>query len=108
MPTSISKILRLGALTIMLGAALTGCATYDKCGFRGCPGDAVMLQAVKAEFAQHPSLGPPTQITIKVVNKVVYLYGQVDTDLERRMAEDIAYKVDGVDKVVNSISLTYP
>ncbi len=88
--------------------ALGGCATYSKCGFGGCPEDKKLLAAVQAEFAQYPTLQPPTQITIKVVDHVVYLYGQVDTDLERRMAEDVAYKVDGVNKVVNTISLTYP
>lgn len=103
-----SSGLRLAVLAVALCTALAGCATYRKCGFGGCPGDADMLAAVKAAFAEHPSLGPPTEITIKVVDHVVYLYGQVNTDFDRRMAEDVAYKVDGVNKVVNSISLNYP
>ncbi len=99
---------RLAVVVLALCTALAGCATYRKCGFGGCPGDAAMLASVKAAFAEHPSLGPPTEITIKVVDHVVYLYGQVNTDFDRRMAEDVAYKVEGVNKVVNSISLNYP
>jgi osmotically-inducible protein OsmY len=39
------------------------------------------------------------------VDHTVYLYGLVDTDIQRLMAESLAQQVPGVTKVVNSISL---
>jgi osmotically-inducible protein OsmY len=38
---------------------------------------------------------------------VVYLTGQVATDLQRQSAETVAGQVPGVARVVNSIALTY-
>jgi osmotically-inducible protein OsmY len=35
----------------------------------------------------------------------VYLYGLVDTDFQRQMAEDVAHQTAGVTKVINSIGL---
>jgi osmotically-inducible protein OsmY len=41
------------------------------------------------------------------MDRVVYLYGQVDTDLERSLAESVAHAVPGVTRVVDPISLSY-
>jgi osmotically-inducible protein OsmY len=38
---------------------------------------------------------------------VVYLTGQVSTDLQRSTAESVTEKVPGVVQVVNSIALTF-
>jgi osmotically-inducible protein OsmY len=38
---------------------------------------------------------------------VVYLTGQVDTELEHSMAESLALNVAGVTRVVNSINFSY-
>jgi osmotically-inducible protein OsmY len=35
----------------------------------------------------------------------VYLYGLVDTDYQRQIAESVARQVPGVSKVINSIGL---
>src|SRR5208282_6540173 len=43
------------ALVVTLGSALSGCAlynTYEKCGFRGCPGDAELTAEVRSQFRQ--------------------------------------------------------
>jgi osmotically-inducible protein OsmY len=89
---------------ILTGAA--GCAAYRKCGFDGCPGDAQITAEVRALFDQHPVLEPPNLLTVQTLDHVVYLYGVVDTDLERETAESVALQATGVTKVVNSIGLS--
>jgi osmotically-inducible protein OsmY len=94
------------ALVLVLASALPGCATYRKCGFGGCPGDAEITAQVRTLFHQHPALEPPNLIEVRTLNHVVYLSGVVDTDLERQMAESVAHEAKGVTKVVNSIGLS--
>jgi len=99
---------RLGcavALAVILACA-SGCAAYRKCGFGGCPGDANIAAEVRALFEQHPELEPPNLLTVQALDHVVYLYGVVDTDFERGMAESVALQAPGVTKVVNSIGLS--
>jgi osmotically-inducible protein OsmY len=91
---------------LLVSAALGGCATYEKCGFSGCPGDAQITAAVRAAFAEHAELEPPNLLEIQTVDGVVYLYGLVDTDYQRQMAEAVAHQAAGVNKVVNSIGLS--
>jgi osmotically-inducible protein OsmY len=85
--------------------AMPGCAAFKKCGFEGCPGDAKIAADVSAAFVQHAELQPPNLIDVAAVDGVVYLYGLVDTDYQRQMAEAVAHRVPGVTKVVNSIGL---
>jgi osmotically-inducible protein OsmY len=94
------------AFALVLAAALSGCAAYRKCGFGGCPGDAEITARVRALFDQHPALEPPNLLDVQTLNHVVYLYGVVDTDMERQMAESVAHEAEGVAKVVNSIGLS--
>jgi len=44
---------------------------------------------------------------VQTVDQVVYLNGQVDTELQRELAESLARVVPGVKRVVNSINLSY-
>ena len=99
---------RLPALALILGltAALPGCAAYTKCGFGGCPGDAQITSQVRSLLGQHPALEPPNLLEVHTLDRVVYLSGVVDTDLERQMAESVAREAKGVKKVVNSIGLS--
>jgi osmotically-inducible protein OsmY len=95
------------ALALALtGGAMCGCAAYEKCGFGGCPGDAQLETLVRAAFEQHPELEPPNLLKVQSVNHVVYLYGLVDTDFQRQMAESVAHQAPGVVKVINSIGLS--
>jgi osmotically-inducible protein OsmY len=89
-----------------LSATLAGCATYEKCGFKGCPGDAEITAQVEARFAQHPAIEPPNVLRVQTFDGVVYLTGLVDTDYQRKLATDVARDAPGVKKVVNSIGLT--
>jgi osmotically-inducible protein OsmY len=100
-----TSMLRSIFLTLALTSALAGCATYRKCGFSGCPGDAAISAQVRVLFNQHAALEPPNLIGIETLDHVVYLTGLVDTDLERRIAQSVALQADGVARVVNSIEL---
>lgn len=57
-------------------------------------------------FHAHPALEPPNLLNVQTVDHVVYLYGLVDTDLEREVAESVGLQVTGVTKVVNSIGIS--
>jgi osmotically-inducible protein OsmY len=94
------------ALAVVLAGVLPGCATFRKCGFAGCPGDAEITAQVRALFDQHPALEPPNLLEVQTLDHVVYLSGVVDTDLERQMAESVAHEAKGVKKVVDSIGLS--
>ena len=95
---------RVLAFGVVLANALAGCAAYEKCGFQGCPGDAMLTAEVQALIAQHPALQPPNLIYVQTLDHVVYLSGMVDTGTERLLAESIARSAPGVRRVVNSIA----
>jgi osmotically-inducible protein OsmY len=97
----------LVALAVLVTGTLSACAAYRKCGFTGCPGDANITANVQAQFRQHPALEPPNLLHVQTLDHVVYLTGQVDTELERSMAESLALNVAGVKRVVNSINFSY-
>jgi osmotically-inducible protein OsmY len=104
------KPLYVLAFVIILTGTLPGCATYSayrKCGSRGCPGDAKITAEVRALLNQHPALGPPNQVYVHTLDRVVYLTGQVATDLQRDTAESAAREATGASRVVNTIALTY-
>lgn len=94
------------ALAILLTCILQGCATYRKCGFGGCSGDADITARVNALLAQHTALQAPNLLQVQTLDHVVYLTGLVDTVFERQMAESVALQAPGVSKVVNSIGLS--
>lgn len=89
-------------------AVMPACTVYDAyktCGFSGCAGDSAITANVQTLFAEHPALEPPNLITVQTVNHVVYLYGLVDTDLQRTTAAEVAQQATGVVRIVNSIGL---
>jgi osmotically-inducible protein OsmY len=94
-------------VAVILVSALTGCATYMRCGLAGCPGDAKITHNVQTLMAQYPALEAPNLIRVQTTDHVVYLYGEVNTELERSTAESVARAVPGVTRVVDSISFEY-
>ena len=100
---------RPGVWIAALGVAiaLSGCAVYSKCGLSGCPGDAQISAEVRALINEHPALEAPNSVRVQTLDQVVYLYGQVDTELQRALAESLALQVAGVKRVVNSINFSY-
>jgi osmotically-inducible protein OsmY len=98
------------ALLTITALALGGCTTYHDlhdCGWRGCPGDEQLTRAVEVQLAQHAELRAPNQVSVQTLKRVVYLTGQVSTDLQRQIAQSVARQVPGVRQVVNNIALPY-
>ena len=48
---------------------------------------------------------PPNLIHVETLDHVVYLTGQVNTDLTRSIADSVARAVAGVTRVVDSIGI---
>ena len=94
-------------LALIVVATLEGCSVYRKCGLDGCPGDARITAEVTELFRQYAQLEPPNLIYVQTLDHVVYLTGQVDTELERDLAKSVALRAAGVRRVVNSINLSY-
>jgi len=86
--------------------ALAGCAALRKCGFGECPADAAITTAVETRLSRYPALEPPNLLRVQTHDHIVYLYGLVDTALEREIAESAAVETPGVKKVVNSIGIS--
>ena len=96
-----------GLLIIAVLSSLSACATYQKCGFGGCPDDRQITTAVRGVIHEYPELQGVNTIRVQTLNHVVYLYGQVDTEVERWTAQQAALSVKGVDRVVDSIGFQY-
>jgi osmotically-inducible protein OsmY len=97
-------------ISLFLAAAsssLLGCATFEKCGFEGCPGDRQITAQVEDVLRKYPELQGVNQVRVQTINHIVYLYGQVDTEVELVTAQQAAQSVKGVDRVVNSIAFQY-
>jgi osmotically-inducible protein OsmY len=91
---------------VLLLACLPGCATYRDCGFRGCPGDAALTARVAAQLQQYPALQAPNSVRVQTLDHVVYLYGLVDTDLERELAHSVATDAAHGARIVDSIAIS--
>jgi osmotically-inducible protein OsmY len=99
---SAPRPVRLMTLGLVIAGVLSGCAAFDKCGFKGCPGDAQITAKVKGLLVRHPELG--TSINVQTLDHVVYLYGLVDDPLGSEIAESVALEAPGVTRVVSSIA----
>jgi osmotically-inducible protein OsmY len=88
-------------------SGLSACATYQKCGLTGCPDDRQITTAVQGVIREYPELQGVNIVRVQTLNHVVYLYGQVDTEVERWTAQQAALSVKGVDRVVDSIGFQY-
>jgi osmotically-inducible protein OsmY len=95
------------ASILILTAVLPGCATYSKCGFGGCPGDAKITADTRALLNQRPDLGPPNSINVETLDHVVYLSGEVSAGIMSERAESIAREAPDVARVVNSIAVAH-
>lgn len=93
-------------IAIIAACSLVGCAAYRQCGIAGCADDPGITSQVQSRLALHAALQPPNLITVQTFHGVVYLYGIVDTALERESAGTVALQTPGVSKVVNSIGIS--
>jgi osmotically-inducible protein OsmY len=91
----------------LLATTLAACSTVDvyrKCGFAGCAGDARITASVEGRLRENLAI-EYWGIQVQTLDHVVYLYGLVDTGLERNIIESTALEVPGVERVVNSIGI---
>ena len=98
----------LAAILLCSGTlALQGCLSSPQCTSEECKNDAKITADVKAKLKENRELGGPNTVYVQTRGGVVYLTGQVATDLQRSTAETAAQQVPGVVRVVNSIALTF-
>ena len=97
------------ALILLCNCTLSiqGCVSSSQCASEECKNDAKITADVQAKLKEHRELGGPNAVYVQTREGVVYLTGQVTTDLQRDTAESVAGKVPGVMRVVNSIALSY-
>ena len=93
------------ALVLALSGTISGCATQPSCNKPECAKDAAITADVQARFADYPALQAPNNVRVRTVDRVVYLSGVVDTEFERRLAESVAEKAEGIARVVNTIGV---
>ena len=97
-----------GWLLVGLASVMSGCAAVHQCaGSAECNADERLTRAVLSQLAQYPELLPPNQVYVETRKGVVYLTGQVATDLQRANAEAAARQTAGVHKVIDNIALGY-
>jgi osmotically-inducible protein OsmY len=104
MKTRYSSFATLAAIS---ACVLSGCslpAVYAKCGLSGCAGDAQITANIRATLYKRADIFDG-DITVQTLDRIVYLYGIVDTDPERIEVIAIARGVPGVADVVDSISI---
>jgi len=87
--------------------ALQGCLSSPQCTSEECKNDAKITADIQAKLKEHRELGGPNSVYVQTRGGVVYLTGQVATDLQRQTAESVARQVPGVNQIVNSIALTF-
>ena len=67
--------------------------------------DAKITSSVKTHLATNDRLKTLTQISVKTVDKTVFLTGTVPTQQEKDLAEQVTSKVEHVQKVVNNLEI---
>ena len=101
------KSMFAAALPAALLGSLVGCATDRACAADACVSDASISSQVIAAMNQHPELEAPNSVRVQTADRIVYLHGHVDTEMQRDVAEDIARQVPNVRQVVDSLRTTY-
>ena len=100
--------LLLASILLCTGTVdLQGCVSAPQCASEECKNDAKITADVQGRLKEYRELGAPNSVYVQTREGVVYLTGQVATDLQRQTAEDVAGKIPGVVRVVNSIALSY-
>jgi hyperosmotically inducible periplasmic protein len=97
-----TSIIRVAVLLVLF--ALAGCqAMTGRTAGRNID-DLTITASVKARLVAD-KLSNFTRIDVDTVNAVVSLTGLVESDFEKRRAEDIASLVNGVEKIINDLQV---
>ena len=93
---------RLGRVTVVFVSSwlLGGCSAFGHCPDERCAQDQAISANVSAQFGRYPSLST-NALRIQTRNRVVYVTGLVDTDVERLLAVSVADDVPDVKRVVD-------
>jgi osmotically-inducible protein OsmY len=102
------KIFSAALIGAVLIGSSSGCAVSGVRGLSGSPGDDGISAHVRAQLSQYPSLRSSDSLRVQTYGRVVYLTGQVDSDEQRDLAESLTSEVDGVARVVDTISISFP
>lgn len=95
----------LASLAVATALLLAGCASTRPVGSQ--VSDSWIATKVESKLAANPSINN-FEIDVDVQDGVVRLSGNVETPDDRREAEDIARRTEGVRSVVNDIGIGDP
>lgn len=95
------KFERVSALILLAAVFLASCSTNE---VRDRPKDDALAKQLQSTLFERRDL-PMEGVTVQVIDTVVYLYGIVDTELQRSLIEDVARSTSGITNVVNSIGV---
>jgi hyperosmotically inducible periplasmic protein len=97
------RIKRIASALFVL-IALSGCqALTGRTAGRNID-DLTITTSIKARLVAD-KISNFTRIDVDTVNAVVSLNGLIESEDEKRRAEDIASLVDGVDKIINNLQV---
>src|SRR5579863_7848356 len=102
-----SLIAGLVGLALLLTGAVSGCAGIRPCTGPACADDKRISEDIRDRIKQYPAIEAPNIVRVNTIDHVVYLYGQVETEVQRSLAEEIASSEPGVARVVNSNNFSY-
>ena len=95
--------LHLAAIALLSLPLLAGCAhDAQQCAAAECTDDAKITAAINAQLYANKAI-PTWDVTVQTIKHTVYLYGVVDTNVQRAFIESTARETPGVQRVVNSI-----
>ena len=98
---------RLPHILMVLGVPVlltVGCQTHPQTTGHYID-DTAITTSVKTQLATDGSLKTMTQISVKTVENIVYLTGVAPTMQAKNRAEEIARHVEGVQRVVNNLTV---
>jgi osmotically-inducible protein OsmY len=101
-----SRYFRVTSCTVLLAGLLAGCAAPEsKLRQDASADDAKITANVQALLERHPDLAQPNTINVITHDRVVYLSGLDDTELQTEEAEAIARQVPGVVRVESAVAV---
>ena len=92
-------------LTIFFLAGGYQMALSEEGGMKDKALDSKITTSVKTHLATNDRLKTLTQISVKTIDKTVFLTGTVPTQQEKDLAEQVTSKVEHVQKVVNNLEI---
>jgi len=84
---------------------MTGCVTLTGETAEENYRDTTITTAVKSQLVVNERVGTLRSIDVKTIKGTVYLGGTAASTAEKERAEQIAWNIDGVEDVVNEITV---